>query len=155
VIGSPREQYCFQRADKNTGAHFFTATERGIPGVRLDELIEMQFIPRVVKIDIEGLEAVALRDAQNLLLARPILYIEVAEHLLRRNSSSIEELDALLRRFGYRFFRNVGDRNGAHDDFVANELDRLSEGGGFFDVLAIHRYDIRLNVSKLRPLAGC
>jgi hypothetical protein len=44
----------------------------------------------------------------------------------------------------YRLFRNVGERNANHDNFVVAELTSLQEGGEFFDVLAIHRDDHRL-----------
>jgi hypothetical protein len=37
----------------------------------------------------------------------------------------------------------------AHDEFCVQELSSLSQGGGFFDVLALHRADPRLQYLAL------
>lgn len=146
VIGSPSKRYSLQVREGNTGASFFTTAEGSSsrPGILLDDLLRAHFVPRVVKLVIQGHEVVALRGGRALLAAEPILYVQVVEEQLQRNASSTEELDQLLRGAGYRLFRNVGDRNGAHDNFVVAELSFLSDGGAFFDVLAIHRDDPRL-----------
>jgi FkbM family methyltransferase len=146
VIGSTKKRYLVQNPSENTGASYFLPTDGpgGIPAVSLDDLVLAHYAPRVVKIDIEGLEVAAFRDSPKLLTLRPILYVEVAVEQLKRYGATVEELNEILQKHGYRLFRNVGARNGAHDDFVVQELSSLSEGGNFFDVLALHREDIRL-----------
>jgi FkbM family methyltransferase len=145
VIGNVMKRYsAAQNSESNSGATFFIQDERGVSATCIDDLLLAHFVPRVVKIDIEGLEFAALAASPNLFVSRPILFLEVAGKHLRRSSSSIEELDDLLKAHGYRLFRNVGDRNAPHDDFVVRELYTLADGGDFFDVLAIHRRDSRL-----------
>jgi hypothetical protein len=111
--------------------------------------VTAHYAPRVVKIDIEGLEVAALREAPVPLALRPILYVEAAADHLKRYGASLDELDELLQEYGYRLFKNVGARNGAHDEFCVQELSSLSQGGGFFDVLALHRADPRLQYLAL------
>ncbi len=93
--------------------------------------------PDVIKVDIEGLELSALEASDVVRTVRPVIYAEVsAEHLLRY-SRTVESFDVFLRGLDYRLFRNVGERNASHDRFEVAELTNLSEGGAFFDVLAI------------------
>jgi FkbM family methyltransferase len=145
-----RAGYCYaaHTPQGNTGANFFGPATDGnvvrVPTTTIDELCHAHFFPRVLKIDIEGSEVVALSGAPALLARHPIIYAEIADQLLRRNGSTVDELEVLLRANGYRYFKNVGDRNAAHDDFVVVELPNLSSGGEFFDVLAVHREDERI-----------
>jgi FkbM family methyltransferase len=149
LIAPLSEVYAMQERDGNTGASYFMPAANQEPLqvsiVSLDALCESEFIPRVVKIDIEGFEAFALAHAPRFLSHRPIIYSEVADELLRRHNSSLSELDGILRNGGYRLFKNDGDRNAAHDQFYPKELTELSEGGDFFDVLAVHKGDPRLD----------
>jgi FkbM family methyltransferase len=63
---------------------------------------------RLVKLDVEGAEARALRGAEGLLdRSRPDLLVEVEPGHLARQSSAVSDLDALLRRHGYRLFELV------------------------------------------------
>jgi hypothetical protein len=91
-----------------------------------------------------GLGSGSVAYSPKLLTLRPILYIEVAANLLKRYGASVGDLNEILETYGYRLFRNVGARNSAHDEFVVQELSSLDEGGDFFDVLALHRADPRL-----------
>ena len=146
VIGPTTKRYSARSPSRNTGASYFLPTDEleGVPAISLDNLVAAYYAPRVVKIDLEGLEVAALREAPMLLALRPILYVEASVEHLKRYGTSLEELDELLQEYGYRLFRNVGARNGSHDDFFVQELSSLSEGGGFFDVLALHQADPRL-----------
>jgi hypothetical protein len=76
--------------------------------------------------------------------APPILYAEVNNKSLRLQGASIEDMEQLLRDRGYRFFRNVGERHAAHDDFIVAELASLPANLNNFDVLAIHAQDSRV-----------
>jgi len=58
--------------------------------------------------------------------------------------NNIDDFNDLLQRRDYRLFRNVAPRNASSDVFDIRELASLGEGGDFFDVLAIHRLDERL-----------
>jgi len=151
VIGPTTKRYSVRSPSRNTGASYFLPTDEleGVPAISLDDLVTAHYAPRVVKIDIEGMEVAALREAPVLLALRPILYVEAAAAHLKRYGASLDELDELLQEYGYRFFKNVGARNGAHDEFCVQELSSLSQGGGFFDVLALHRADPRLQYLAL------
>jgi FkbM family methyltransferase len=151
VIAPTTKRYSVRTPSQNTAASYFLPTDgpEGVPALSLDDLVSAHFAPRVVKIDIEGLEVAALREAPELLALRPILYVEVAVENLKRYGTSLEELNELLHEYGYRLFKNVGARNGPHDEFFVQELYSLREGGGFFDVLALHRADPRLQYLAL------
>lgn len=70
--------------------------------VTCDWLLERTFVPSLVKLDVEGSEARALRGAVRLLSeARPVLYLEVWEQIA-------DEVTALLRGHGYTL-RDGGD----------------------------------------------
>lgn len=147
LVAPSAQTYGVQTPTGNTGASYFVRDPtRALPivCVTLDALCERWFVPRVVKLDLEGFEAFALASAPRLLARRPIIYAEVAEAQLRRNGAGVNELERLLGGNGYRYFRNVGERNAPHDEYVVAELPSLAAGGDFFDVLAIHRDDPRL-----------
>ena len=148
LIASAGQRYAAQTPQGNTGANFFAPAADGeaiaVPATTLDALCRAHFFPRVVKMDLEGFEAFAMEGGRELLARRPIIYAEVAEQLLRRCGGSVAQLDSLLQDHGYRYFKNVGDRNAAHDEYLVAELPTLAAGGDFFDVLAIHREDDRL-----------
>jgi FkbM family methyltransferase len=149
LIASAGQRYAAQTPQGNTGANFFSPAAGGegvaVPATTLDALCHAHFFPRVVKIDLEGFEAFALEGGRELLARRPIIYAEIADQLLRRTGASVAQLDGLLQGHGYRYFRNVGDRNAAHDNYLVAELPNLAAGGDFFDVLAIHGDDERLS----------
>lgn len=92
-----------------------------------------------IKIDVEGAEVSVLRSGHRLIEKYlPILYVELNETALGRFGKGIDDVDQLLRSYGYHFFRNIGLRNSDNDLFEIQKLENLKEGGIFFDVLAIH-----------------
>jgi FkbM family methyltransferase len=94
--------------------------------------------PDFIKVDIEGMELVALRSLAPLVSRhRPKLYIEVVAEQLARFGASLADLQAYLSEFDYRFYRNTGERNSSNDRFEKTELRNLEDGGGFFDLLAL------------------
>jgi FkbM family methyltransferase len=148
VIGGAG-RFAAQKVAGNTGETWFKsepAAKSARSSLSLDELHAAQGCGRVdvVKIDIEGMELAALRAAHELLAQRPLLYLEVSTEHLARHGGAPSELEALLCDKGYRFFRNVGERNSGHDRFIMHALDSLAEGGSFFDVLAIPEGHARL-----------
>lgn len=136
----------------NTGARHFVAASDDVVGIdtaraSLNSLAAAHGLPRVIKMDIEGFEYFALtQGADRVLDARPILYIEICESQLNRASgATTRQIDDVLTGRGYRLFRNAGPGN-AHDDaYTVRPLARLIDGGEFFNVLAIHEADPRLN----------
>ena len=115
------------------------AVKEGPPVLGLDQLHAAQGGGRVdmIKIDVEGMDLTALRTAEKLLAQRPLLYLEISAQQLARHGAALADVEALLRGCGYRFFRNVGERNASHDGFILRALGSLEEGGSFFDLLAI------------------
>jgi FkbM family methyltransferase len=157
VAAADAQPLAIRHQPGNTGASFFVPGDSGgaeTPLVSLDELARRYFAPRVLKIDIEGMEHAALHGSALLRQARPIIYAEVSEQQLARASASLTQLNQLLTSHGYRLFRNTGDRNAAHDNFFVAELMSLADGGDFFDVLAVHQGDTRLSEVSGNAIAG-
>lgn len=154
LIAPSTGAYAARTLNKNSGATFFLPAiypdaASPLVGTSIDQLCADFFIPRVVKIDLEGFEAHAFQDAARLWPSKPIIYAEISRSHIERTGQSVETLDQLFRAQGYRFFRNVGDRNAAHDNFIVAELESLDAGGPFFDLLAIHCQDER--ISRIAP----
>lgn len=94
--------------------------------------------PDLIKIDVEGMELGVLRSLRPILACdRPVVYIEISAPQLARWGTSVEQIGELLRPLGYRFFRNVGERNSSNDRYEMRELPEISHGGKFFDLLAL------------------
>jgi hypothetical protein len=92
-----------------------------------------------IKIDIEGAEMSAIRSCKNIIQDYlPILYIEINKEALDRFNTTYDDIEETLRFYGYRFFRNSGPRNSDNDLFNIIPLGKVSDGGVFFDLLAVH-----------------
>jgi FkbM family methyltransferase len=101
----------------------------------------------VIKIDVEGAEMAALRSCKGIIEQyTPLLYIEINKSALDRFNCEIDEIESLLKPFGYHFFRNGGHRNSDNDAFKIIHMDRVTDGGIFFDLLAVHPLDKRYPV---------
>lgn len=150
ALVAPHARYAKVAVPGNTGATHFVPASEETPGevVSIDALAAETFVPDLVKIDLEGFDAWALTSSALIAERRPILYVEVVLHQLARAGASIAELSELFRRLGYRLFRNVADRNAAHDRFEVVELADVRDGGEFFDVLAIRAGDPRMPVAS-------
>lgn len=103
----------------------------------LDSLVEQYFEPEFIKIDVEGMEYACLEGSQFLRSERPILYLEVFAPHMATHGATPADLQRLLEPLGYRFFRNAGDRNGAHDVFHVAPVQDLSGLSGICDVLCV------------------
>jgi hypothetical protein len=62
--------------------------------VRLDELIQKPVA--LIKLDIEGMELMALKGAERLLLGRPVVFAEA------HSEEELDTMDELLGKRGYR-----------------------------------------------------
>jgi FkbM family methyltransferase len=141
ILGAGSDRYVPTHTSCNTGATRFVRRRlwrrrTGVPTCSIDGLASEHGIPDVIKVDIEGLELDVLESSNVVRSRRPVLYAEVWSHQLGKYGRSVREFDDLLRGLGYRLFRNVGERNAAHDDFILAELSELA-GDDLFDVLAI------------------
>jgi FkbM family methyltransferase len=152
LIGPDDTALTVGEREGNTGARHFVPAGEGAPAVdtpraTLDDLADRHGLPRVIKMDIEGFEHFALsHGADTVLAAGPLLYVEICEAQLNRaTGATTQGIGDLLTARGYRLFRNVGPGNADHDDYDLRPLERLVDGGEFFNVLAIHRDDPRLS----------
>ena len=132
--------------DGNTGAGFFEpapstdASDNSIcPLSAMDILVQYRMAkPDFIKIDVEGMEHIVLQDLIPILeKSLPALYIEIAANQLQRHGSSPADIQALLRRLGYRFYRNTGERNSTSDNYSPAEIADLEVVDGLFDILAL------------------
>ena len=71
-----------------------------VPVTTLDALAPRA--PSFVKIDVEGYEHEVLNGATDVLAARPVLQVEIAEHLLTRMGSSGAAIRKRIHETGYR-----------------------------------------------------
>jgi FkbM family methyltransferase len=147
LVARPGIRYDMSVPTGNTGGTTFLPSDTAgtaVDVVSIDEMCARHFAPRVIKIDIEGGELSALDTCTLLERGRPIVFTEVNRRLLESHGASVGELDEMFQRHGYRLFRNVGDRNAAHDRFIVAELGHLPEHLNNCDVLAVHPADDRL-----------
>jgi len=160
VGAAPRAAGCaeasparFLETEGNTGATYLVPGQAGEAAqfVTLDEvgtrLVAWGGNPKldVLKIDVEGAELSVLRSGAGVIgRFLPVVYLEVVAAQLARFGTEVAMIEDFLKGRGYRFFRNVGPRNSAGDDFQVRQLARLSDGGAFFDCLAIHAESRRL-----------
>jgi FkbM family methyltransferase len=148
LAGGRNAHYRPTRFPDHTSATFFTPDAAGevMRTIQLDDLHASDSTRlAVMKIDVEGMELSVLQSAeQTIARDRPVLYAEISVEQLARYTTTPDDIETFLRRFDYRFFRNVGDRNSSHDRFDITELATLREGGTFYDVLAVARSDPKI-----------
>jgi len=125
----------------NSGAGYYLPDPAGaVAAISARALLCTQGFARFdfLKIDVEGMEWAVLQDLAPLIQTRrPKLYIEVVASQIARFGATVGAIDAFLRAFGYRFYRNVGERNSSNDHYIKAELSGLEDGGEFFDLLAL------------------
>jgi FkbM family methyltransferase len=148
LAGARTGRFRAARFPGHTSATYFTPDPAGVSlaTISIDDLhaIDPARV-NVIKLDVEGMELCALQSAERTIARdRPVLYVEMSAEQLARQGATPDDIEALLRRHGYRFFRNVGERNSTHDRFDLVELTSLREGGAFYDVLAITADDGKL-----------
>jgi FkbM family methyltransferase len=131
--------------ETNTGAWHFVAdgASPGVASMSLDQLAA-ELLPgrriHLIKVDVEGMELSVLRSADATIAAhRPLLYCEISTEQLARQGTTVADVDRFLAERRYALFRNTGTRLAANDDFTIASMTTLSEGGPFFDCLAVPR----------------
>jgi FkbM family methyltransferase len=159
LAGAGTGRFRATRFPGHTSATYFTPDPAGesLATIRIDDLhaIDPARVG-VIKIDVEGMELCVLRSAERTIARdRPVLHVEMSAEQLSRQGATPDDVEVLMRRHDYRFFRNVGERNSAHDRFELIEITSLRESGAFYDVLAIATDDARLaramQASRPRP----
>ncbi len=129
--------------DTNTGAWHFIADAAATDAqvATLDRIVEDTLAGRrahLIKIDVEGMELSVLRSADATIAAhRPLLYCEISIEQLERHGATVAEIDRFFADRRYALFRNTGPRLAANDDFTIARMTTLTEGGPFFDCLAV------------------
>jgi FkbM family methyltransferase len=150
LAGGEGVRYRKERIAEHTSATFFMPDPEGDaqPALRLDVLQEQFDGSRhiaVIKIDVEGMELAVLRSGERAIaIDRPILYVEIAAQQMARYGVAPSDVEMFLRKYNYRFFRNIGDRNSTNDEFNLVELTTLQEVAPLYDVLAIPADHARL-----------
>ena len=93
---------------------------------------------KLIKLDLEGAEHAALLGARHLLTeARPDILIEVEQsHLLRMGTTS-DALMALMREYGYTFYRTSKDESGRPALISANNTPRAPHAPNIFATVNI------------------
>lgn len=128
----------------NSGTYFFSpvTSEVSSDTTIIDEwryAHQDTAVPNLIKIDVEGAERLVLESCKNTLAQTyPTLYIEIVRAQLAKFNTSPEAIQQMLSSLGYHFFKNDGPRNSSNDNFRIVKLEHVSEGGNFFDLLAVH-----------------
>jgi FkbM family methyltransferase len=150
LVGGKAGRYQPRSSDNHTSATYFVPDPGGeaVITLTLDNLHACfggNGRAALIKIDVEGMELGVLRSgAQMIGRDRPIVYVEIVAEQLARYGTTHADIEAFLRPLGYRFFRNVGERNSTNDTFKLVELQNLAAGGSFYDVLAVSKDSSRL-----------
>ena len=126
-----------EQVEANSGAsHVVADVKSELQSISLDHLIQAEFEPSYIKIDVEGLEYSILSASKYVHEQRPTLYLEVnSGPTLGADKMKLSEF---LLSCGYRFFVNVGPRNARFDGFKVAAIDTLDRRG-LFDVLCLPR----------------
>ena len=135
----------------NSGMYYFmpnsNISSTGIDIINIDRWyknLESEIKIKLIKVDVEGAEALVLRSCQELIKKfKPILFIEISKSHLNRFGNSVSDIEEILKPCGYHYFRNIGRRNSNNDIFKIVRLKSVNEGGKFFDLLAVHESDPR------------
>lgn len=98
----------------------------------------------LMKIDVEGMEYKVLRSCERLISEnRPILFMEIDMAKFDEAGNTLGELEEFLLSNGYHFFRNTGKSTTHNDRFSVGKLENLSQGGVFYNLVALHPDNIR------------
>ena len=137
--------------DGNSGMYYYMPlpeqSDANVISVNIDNWHDQQNREnqiQLIKIDVEGAELNVLNACQKLIQKyKPILYIEINRVALTRFNNTYMDMENILTRFGYHYFRNIGERNSNNDMFEISFLNTIEQGGDFFDLLAVHPTDVR------------
>lgn len=146
--GVPRPLVRHERVGNSGAGHYVPDDDATlVPTIDCAALLKSEGFdqPDLIKIDVEGMEAIILRNISSILTnSLPILYVEISTVQLSRFGDSAQEIENQLRSIGYRFYRNRGPRNSSSDVYDLEEIQSPEQNrrwfGGektFFDLLAM------------------
>ena len=145
-LGNENENYEFIKGSEHNsgGGSLIKSTDKKYKIYSIDSLVKKFFKPDYIKIDIEGLEGQLIENSLFIKNFMPILYIEINDKALVKNSSSPKKLLQLLENYGYSFFRNIGYRNSNNDLYLTCFLENLDSitFSNIFDVLCVRKNSI-------------
>jgi len=136
-------RFVLRDPEGNTGAsHLIPADESDSSGLEiemtsLDDLVAANFEPDYIKIDIEGFEYILLSQSTYISSKKPIIYMEVASKQIERVGGDVEMLNSVLSKLNYRYYVNIGPRNGRHDVYRIAHIQSLDHYKPFFDALCV------------------
>ena len=118
----------------NPGDHQLGESGTPVQAVTIDQLVEAeQRVPALIKIDVQGAELRVLSGAQAVMERyRPVLFVELGPAALANFGTNVDEVLALLARFGY--VPHTLDKSGA-TALTKPMLDALLAQRGYFDLL--------------------
>ena len=133
ALSDKAETLFFEEAtNRNSGGIFMHRQQQGassaVQAVTLDEFVRKEGVSKVdlIKIDVEGFETNVLKGASYTCTSfHPVLFVEVDQQNLQRQGSSAEELQQIIRDYGYRIRKargEKGDEGLAHYDIIAEPL---------------------------------
>jgi FkbM family methyltransferase len=92
-VGNPKQHANYSDPLANIGGSL----------ISLDEYAEENNLwPDIIKMDIEGFELDALKNAHKILLKKPALHISLHDPFLKERGQSEDEVLELLRNYGYK-----------------------------------------------------
>ncbi|MFQ6553334.1 FkbM family methyltransferase [Aestuariibius insulae] len=137
------DRFSLAENETNTGASRLsvqqhdTAPKIETPQFGIDQLVERYFRPDYIKIDLEGIEGLLLGSSTYVSGTKPLIYMEIARHVMASFGTKLTELDAFMKKLGYVFYVNDFARNGPHDIFRVRHISSLATYRKFFDVLCV------------------
>lgn len=134
----PKDLFNYKSNYSNTGSgRLIKSTKGTFSGIGIDSLVKDYFNPDYIKLDIEGMEEIAIRDSDYIFNQKPIIYVETNNKLLIENNCSSDSLISHLISIGYRCFKNIGDRNAKHEFFKVSEIGLLKDASNYGDILCV------------------
>ena len=142
VASQPGKYAKFQFNAANTGTYYFMADAEGavMNCFRLDDFGQDRIA--FVKVDVEGMELVALQSAQTLIENfRPYFYVEVNAAALHRAGATPRSIHEFFQQRQYNLYQNSEPRNATDDCFAVSAMEDsiLDAGTPMYDVLAVPR----------------
>jgi FkbM family methyltransferase len=105
-----------------------------------DQIIDQDGPPiSFIKIDVEGMEIDVLHACKKIIEKyKPILYMEINRHALKRQNTTPNLLEKEMKAWGYHYFKHLIRKENQKKTLELKRLRNLKAGGRFFDLLAIH-----------------
>jgi len=136
VTNDTEERYSMSRSSSNRGRTQFKAFNGTIKPVSIDTLENELLPPGLIKIDVEGMEPQVIWGAEKCIQThRPVIFFET-----NAGTNQLSGVWRFIKKLGYRFFANTGQRNATHPRIELSELNPFWDGSNSYqDIFAIPR----------------